>query len=61
MQKRIAIVIAHKLSTLKKMDRIVVFGKGKIVEEGNHEALIPQSGHYPHMWDVQAGGFSSTI
>jgi len=60
MQKRTAIVIAHRLSTLKKMDRIVVFEKGKIVEEGNHQDLISQHGPYAHMWDVQAGGFSST-
>ncbi len=61
MQRRTAIVIAHRLSTLKKMDRIVVFEKGKIVEEGNHQALISQHGPYAHMWDVQAAGFSSAI
>lgn len=57
MENRTTIVIAHRLSTLAKMDRILVFDKGKIVEQGTHEMLMSQKGHYAHMWEMQAGGF----
>jgi len=51
------IVIAHRLSTLSKMDRIIVLSEGKIIEEGTHEELIAKNGHYAKMWKMQAGGF----
>lgn len=51
------IVIAHRLSTLLKMDRILVFDKGKIVEDGKHEELIEINGLYKTLWDAQIGGF----
>jgi ATP-binding cassette subfamily B protein len=54
---RTTIVIAHRLSTLAKMDRILVFNEGKIVEEGSHSDLLLQGGHYAKMWKMQAGGF----
>lgn len=57
MKGRTTIVIAHRLSTLSKMDRILVFEKGKIVEEGSHMALLSFQGHYARMWKRQAGGF----
>ncbi|MFZ4772723.1 MAG: ABC transporter ATP-binding protein [Chlamydiia bacterium] len=57
MQNRTTLVIAHRLSTLSKMDRILVFDQGKIVEEGSHAALIAQGGRYAQMWQMQAGGF----
>lgn len=57
MQNRTTIVIAHRLSTLAKMDRILVFDQGKIVEEGVHSELIAKGGHYSRMWQMQAGGF----
>lgn len=57
MQNRTTLVIAHRLSTLAKMDRILVFDKGKVVEEGTHDELITRRGHYAHMWEMQAGGF----
>jgi ATP-binding cassette, subfamily B, bacterial len=57
MQTRTAIVIAHRLSTLSRMDRILVFDQGKIVEEGTHDALIKKEGLYARMWKMQAGGF----
>lgn len=57
MQNKTTIVIAHRLSTLSKMDRILVFDKGQIIEDGTHAALIAKHGHYAKMWQMQAGGF----
>lgn len=57
MKGRTTIVIAHRLSTLSEMDRILVFDKGYIIEEGSHESLIRLNGHYAKMWHMQAGGF----
>jgi ATP-binding cassette subfamily B protein len=56
-QNRTTIVIAHRLSTLAKMDRILVFDEGKIVEEGSHLELLSKGGYYSRMWQMQAGGF----
>jgi ATP-binding cassette subfamily B protein len=57
MKNRTTIVVAHRLSTLAKMDRILVFDKGKIVEEGSHQMLLAKEGHYAKLWHMQAGGF----
>jgi ATP-binding cassette subfamily B protein len=57
MQGKTTIVIAHRLSTLSEMDRILVFDNGQIIEDGTHEELINQNGHYATMWHMQAGGF----
>jgi ATP-binding cassette subfamily B protein len=57
MSNRTTIVVAHRLSTLSKMDRILVFDQGKIIEEGSHLELLNKKGHYAHMWHMQAGGF----
>jgi ATP-binding cassette subfamily B protein len=57
MQGRTTIVIAHRLSTLSEMDRILVFDNGQIIEDGKHEDLVNNHGHYAHLWDMQAGGF----
>ena len=57
MQNKTTIVIAHRLSTLLHMDRILVFDKGKIVEDGTHSELLVKAGLYKHLWDAQVGGF----
>lgn len=57
MANRTTIVVAHRLSTLSKMDRILVFDQGKIIEQGSHIELLKKKGHYAHMWQMQAGGF----
>ena len=57
MQKKTVIAIAHRLSTLREMDRIIVLDRGKIVEEGTHEKLVAGSGIYAQLWRHQAGGF----
>jgi ATP-binding cassette subfamily B protein len=54
---RTTIVIAHRLSTLSEMDRILVFDKGRIIEDGTHADLLKKQGHYARMWKMQAGGF----
>ena len=56
-QNRTTIVIAHRLSTLLEMDRILVFKDGNIVEEGDHNTLIKTNGHYEMMWKMQSNGF----
>lgn len=57
MQNRTTLVVAHRLSTLSRMDRILVFDKGKIVEEGTHAFLLNKEGLYAKMWKMQVGGF----
>ncbi len=57
MQGKTTIVIAHRLSTLLHMDRILVFDKGKIVEDGTHQDLLIKGGLYKTLWDAQVGGF----
>ncbi len=57
MEGRTAVVIAHRLSTVQKMDRIIVLDEGKIVEEGTHKQLIDRKGAYASLWAHQSGGF----
>ena len=54
---RTTIAIAHRLSTLRNMDRIVVLDDGKIVESGTHAALLRRGGEYARLWKMQSGGF----
>ena len=57
MQGKTTIVVAHRLSTLLHMDRLLVFDRGKIVEDGSHEELLSKRGLYKTLWDAQVGGF----
>ncbi len=57
MQDKTTIVIAHRLSTLLHMDRIIVFDQGNIVEDGSHAQLLSSNGLYKTLWDAQVGGF----
>jgi ABC-type multidrug transport system fused ATPase/permease subunit len=52
LQDRTAILIAHRLSTIKHADRIIVLNRGRIVEEGNHEALMQRGGHYAQLYNM---------
>lgn len=54
---RTVIAIAHRLSTLKAMDRILVMDNGKIIEDGKHSELMALKGHYARLWQTQAHGF----
>ena len=57
MQGKTVIAIAHRLSTLSEMDRIVVLDSGHIAEQGSHAALLAQNGLYARFWARQSGGF----
>ncbi|MFP3035947.1 MAG: ABC transporter ATP-binding protein [Wolbachia sp.] len=57
MKGKTTIVIAHRLSTLLHMDRILVFDQGKIIEDGTHQALLDKNGMYKTLWDEQVDGF----
>ncbi len=58
MQGKTTIVVAHRLSTIMQMDRIIVIEDGKVREEGKHEELIKaKQGMYQKLWNIQAGGF----
>jgi ATP-binding cassette subfamily B protein len=57
MKGRTAIVIAHRLSTVQKMDRIIVLENGTINEEGSHAELLTKKGIYADLWRHQSGGF----
>jgi ATP-binding cassette subfamily B protein len=55
--KATMIVIAHRLSTLLHMDRIIVLENGKVIEDGTHKDLIAANTIYKKLWDAQFGGF----
>lgn len=57
MKGRTVVVVAHRLSTVSHMDRILVFDQGKIVEDDSHAHLLQRDGHYARLWNMQAGGF----
>ncbi|MBV2359455.1 ABC transporter ATP-binding protein/permease [Thalassococcus sp. CAU 1522] len=57
MEGKTVIAIAHRLSTIAHMDRILVLDRGRIVEQGSHDALLAQGGLYASFWTRQSGGF----
>lgn len=57
MEGKTVIAIAHRLSTLREMDRIIVLEDGKIIEDGSHDQLKEGGGVYQRLWEHQAGGF----
>ncbi|MEU6026005.1 ABC transporter ATP-binding protein [Streptomyces tauricus] len=57
MEGRTALVVAHRLSTVATMDRLVVLDRGRIVEQGTHQELLASAGAYAKLWQHQSGGF----
>jgi ATP-binding cassette, subfamily B, bacterial len=57
MHGKTVIVVAHRLSTIAHLDRILVFDKGRIIEDGSHSELLARQGAYFRLWSRQAGGF----
>jgi ATP-binding cassette subfamily B protein len=54
---RTAVVIAHRLSTVRRMDRLIILERGRIVEDGTHDELLMRDGIYAGLWSQQSGGF----
>jgi ATP-binding cassette subfamily B protein len=54
---RTALVIAHRLSTVRRMDELIIMDGGRIVERGSHETLLEMNGIYAALWAHQSGGF----
>jgi ATP-binding cassette subfamily B protein len=62
MSGRTSIVIAHRLSTVRAMNRILVFERGRIVEEGSHDALLRRGhGHYKRLFERQSGSIVAPV
>lgn len=59
MRDRTSIIIAHRLSTIRDADLIIVMEQGRIVEQGNHEALLEQKGRYYELYMTQYAGFAT--
>jgi ATP-binding cassette, subfamily B, bacterial len=57
MGRKTVIAIAHRMSTIAHLDRILVFDQGRIVEDGEHSQLLARQGLYHRLWSMQAGGF----
>ncbi|MFD3944733.1 ABC transporter ATP-binding protein [Streptomyces sp. NPDC058579] len=57
MEGRTALVVAHRLSTVATMDRLVVLDRGQIIEQGTHQELLATGGAYAKLWQHQSGGF----
>ncbi|MFI8961855.1 ABC transporter ATP-binding protein [Streptomyces sp. NPDC053493] len=57
MQGRTALVVAHRLSTVAGMDRLVVLDRGRVIEQGSHHELLAANGPYAKLWQHQSGGF----
>ena len=57
MEGKTVIAIAHRLSTLASMDRLVVLDHGRVAETGTHADLLARGGTYAALWKRQSGGF----
>jgi ATP-binding cassette subfamily B protein len=58
MKNKTVIIIAHRLSTVRGADKIVVIDRGRLVEEGTHDVLVNVQGRYSRMWDQYTGAMN---
>jgi ATP-binding cassette subfamily B protein len=61
MKNKTVIIIAHRLSTVRGADKILVVDKGKIIEQGRHDELVRANGRYARMWEQYASAMDWTI
>ncbi len=61
MQNKTVIAIAHRLSTVREMDRIIVLENGKVLEEGKHDELIAKDAHYAELWHLQTSDINNSV
>jgi ATP-binding cassette subfamily B protein len=61
MKNKTVIIIAHRLSTVRGADKILVINEGRLIEEGRHDALVNANGRYSHMWQQYTSAMSWTI
>jgi ATP-binding cassette subfamily B protein len=61
LERRTAIVIAHRLSTVRRMDELIILDAGRSVERGAHDELLARGGVYASLWAHQSGGFLPTL
>ncbi|SCU75675.1 hypothetical protein CNECB9_2450011 [Cupriavidus necator] len=59
MEGKTVIAIAHRLSIIAAMDRLIVMDQGRIIEQGTHAALLAKNGTYARLWRHQSGGILS--
>jgi ABC-type multidrug transport system fused ATPase/permease subunit len=57
MEGKTVVAVAHRLSTLREMDRVLVLDQGKVIEEGSHDELVAKGGIYAELWSHQSGGY----
>jgi ATP-binding cassette subfamily B protein len=61
MKNKTVIIIAHRLSTVRGADKIVVIDRGRLVEEGTHDTLVKAHGRYSRMWELYTGAMKWTL
>jgi ATP-binding cassette subfamily B protein len=61
MKNKTAIIIAHRLSTVRGADKIIVIDKGHLVEEGKHDELVNSNGKYSRMWQQYTGSLNWSL
>jgi ATP-binding cassette subfamily B protein len=61
MKNKTVIIIAHRLSTVRGADKIIVVEKGRIAEEGKHDTLAAANGRYSRMWEQYSGAVNWTL